>query len=128
MRFGITAQKAIRMQVNVHQAKSQLSQLLAAVENGDEVVIARNGAPVAKLVPVKKRGGMILGVLEAEGKALSTPSDAVLARVDAEVEAMFYESGELAPAPLAYLMQEKRAPNLYAKAVTRSVKRRKSAP
>ena len=40
--------------VNVHQAKSTLSQLLAEVEKGGEVIIARNGVPVARLVPVRK--------------------------------------------------------------------------
>jgi prevent-host-death family protein len=38
-------------QVNVHQAKNQLSRLLREVEDGERVVIARNGTPVAKLVP-----------------------------------------------------------------------------
>jgi prevent-host-death family protein len=38
-------------QVNVHEAKTQLSRLLQDVEEGEEVVIARNGMPVAKLVP-----------------------------------------------------------------------------
>ena len=38
-------------QVNVHEAKTQLSRLLQDVEDGEEVVIARNGTPVAKLVP-----------------------------------------------------------------------------
>jgi prevent-host-death family protein len=37
-------------QVNVHEAKTQLSRLLQEVEDGDEIVIARNGKPVAKLV------------------------------------------------------------------------------
>lgn len=37
-------------QVNVHEAKTQLSRLLQAVEDGEEIVIARNGEPVAKLV------------------------------------------------------------------------------
>jgi prevent-host-death family protein len=37
--------------VNVHQAKTELSKLLAEVERGREVVIARNGTPVARLVP-----------------------------------------------------------------------------
>ncbi len=37
--------------VNVHQAKTELSKLLVDVEQGREVVIARNGTPVAKLVP-----------------------------------------------------------------------------
>lgn len=36
--------------VNVHTAKTQLSQLLAEVEAGEEVVIARNGTPVARLI------------------------------------------------------------------------------
>ncbi len=38
-------------QVNVHEAKTRLSQLLAEVERGCEVIVARNGKPVAKLVP-----------------------------------------------------------------------------
>ncbi|HEY1274225.1 MAG TPA: type II toxin-antitoxin system Phd/YefM family antitoxin [Thermoleophilaceae bacterium] len=38
-------------QVNVHEAKTHLSRLLEEVENGDEIVIARAGKPVAKLVP-----------------------------------------------------------------------------
>lgn len=38
-------------QVNVHHAKTELSKLLLEVERGHEVVIARNGAPVARLVP-----------------------------------------------------------------------------
>jgi prevent-host-death family protein len=94
------------MQVNVHQAKSQLSQLLVAVENGEEVVIARNGVPVAKMVPAKKRGGMILGLLEKEGKGFNTPDDATLAAVDREIEQMFYDSGELKPARLLHSVQE----------------------
>jgi prevent-host-death family protein len=38
-------------QVNVHEAKTKLSQLLAEVEGGREIIVARNGKPVAKLVP-----------------------------------------------------------------------------
>jgi prevent-host-death family protein len=38
-------------QVNVHQAKTQLSRLLQDVEAGREVVIARAGVPIARLVP-----------------------------------------------------------------------------
>lgn len=43
------------MQVNVHEAKTRLSALLAAVEAGEEVVIARNGTPAARLVPMTPR-------------------------------------------------------------------------
>lgn len=38
--------------VNVHTAKTELSKLLARVEKGEEIVIARGAVPVAKLVPV----------------------------------------------------------------------------
>lgn len=37
--------------VNVHQAKTHLSRLLDRVEKGEEILLARNGKPVAKLVP-----------------------------------------------------------------------------
>jgi prevent-host-death family protein len=36
--------------VNVHQAKTHLSRLLQEVEQGQEVVIARSGVPIARLV------------------------------------------------------------------------------
>jgi prevent-host-death family protein len=39
------------MDVSVAEAKNQLSQLVRAVESGEEVVITRNGRPVAQLVP-----------------------------------------------------------------------------
>ena len=42
-------------QVNVHEAKTQLSKLLARVAAGEEIVIARDGTPVARLVPVEKK-------------------------------------------------------------------------
>ena len=39
----------------MHQAKTSLSRLVAKVLAGDEVIIARNGEPLVKLVPVPKR-------------------------------------------------------------------------
>ncbi len=39
--------------VNVHEAKAHLSEYLAAVERGEEIVIARRNKPVAKLVRVE---------------------------------------------------------------------------
>ena len=38
--------------VNIHQAKTNLSRLLARVEMGEEFIIANRGVPVAKLVPL----------------------------------------------------------------------------
>ncbi len=40
--------------VNVHEAKTHLSRLLDRVAAGEEIVIAKAGKPVAKLVPFKK--------------------------------------------------------------------------
>ena len=37
-------------QFNVHEAKTRLSQILELVESGEEVVLARNGKPVARVV------------------------------------------------------------------------------
>ena len=51
-------------EVNVHEAKTHLSRLLAEVEHGEEVVIARAGKPVAKLVPVQAPAGRRLGIDE----------------------------------------------------------------
>jgi len=39
--------------VNVHRAKTELSRLLARVAAGEDVVIARRGQPVARLVPCR---------------------------------------------------------------------------
>jgi prevent-host-death family protein len=41
--------------VNIHEAKTHLSRLVERVEGGDEVVIARAGRPVARLVPFRAR-------------------------------------------------------------------------
>jgi prevent-host-death family protein len=42
------------MRVNVGQAKTDLSKLLARVEAGEDVEIARNGVPVARLVKIER--------------------------------------------------------------------------
>ncbi|MEQ1572421.1 MAG: type II toxin-antitoxin system prevent-host-death family antitoxin [Myxococcota bacterium] len=50
--------------VNIHEAKTHLSQLLAAVEQGQEVIIARAGQPIARLLPFrreKRQGGTSAG-------------------------------------------------------------------
>lgn len=41
--------------VGAYEAKTHLSELLEKVEAGEEITITKHGAPVAKLVPVKKR-------------------------------------------------------------------------
>jgi prevent-host-death family protein len=44
--------------VNVHEAKTHLSKLLERVESGEEIVIARAGRPVARLVPYRPLSGL----------------------------------------------------------------------
>ena len=50
--------------VNIHEAKTHLSRLLAQVEAGEEVTIARNGKPVARLVRCKGRGKRQFGSMK----------------------------------------------------------------
>jgi prevent-host-death family protein len=46
------------MKVKMLEAKSQLSKLVQAALEGDEVIIARRGEPVVRLMPVAKRRGL----------------------------------------------------------------------
>ncbi len=48
-------------QVNIHEAKTHLSRLLERVETGEEIVIARAGHPVARLVPFERHGARTPG-------------------------------------------------------------------
>ena len=52
--------------VNVHEAKTSLSRLLARVEAGEEVVIARRGEPVARLVRCKPRSKRQFGAMKGK--------------------------------------------------------------
>jgi antitoxin (DNA-binding transcriptional repressor) of toxin-antitoxin stability system len=54
--------------VTIHVAKTTLSQLLARVEAGEEIILARGKEPIAKLVPfqpppMKRRFGALQGVV-----------------------------------------------------------------
>lgn len=48
-------------EVNVHEAKTHLSRLLLRVAAGEEIVIARAGKPIARLVPVEPKPQRIIG-------------------------------------------------------------------
>lgn len=59
--------------VNVHEAKTHFSKLLARVEEGEEIIIARAGKPVAQLIPVKERPAKrVPGT--AKGKVVIAPN------------------------------------------------------
>ena len=54
-------------QYNVLEAKTHLSRLLAQVEAGREITIARNGTPIAKVVPIRaKRPWDAFGALKGK--------------------------------------------------------------
>lgn len=73
-------------QVNVYEAKTQLSKLLEQVEGGDEIVIARHGRPVARLVPLQRTGApRELGTLR--GRIWIAPD---FDEPDPELEDLFY--------------------------------------
>ena len=55
MTLDLTRLDLVMKTVNIHEAKTHLSRLLESVEEGDEVVIARAGKPIAKLVPLKPK-------------------------------------------------------------------------
>ena len=48
---------------NIRQAKDHFLRLIAQAENGAEIIIARNGDPVARLVPFKKPAARRFGAL-----------------------------------------------------------------
>lgn len=58
--------------MNVHDAKTQLSRLLELVEQGEKVIIARHGKPVAELIPARSLG-LPLGI--ARQDPLVPPGD-----------------------------------------------------
>lgn len=66
--------------VNTHEAKSRLSELIREVEAGREVIVARNGQPVAKLVPwaparPDRPRGLWAGQVEIIGDVVGSDDD-----------------------------------------------------
>jgi prevent-host-death family protein len=53
------------MQVNIGEARNALSRLVARAEAGEDIVLARDGRPVARLVPIgaSPRGRTVVGCL-----------------------------------------------------------------
>ncbi len=79
--------------VNIHEAKTHLSRFVAAVESGaeTEVIIARNGKPAARLVPMesralKRRLGLAKGRFNIDFDRFQA--------LDAELEKLFHESAD----------------------------------
>ncbi len=54
--------------INVQDAKTQLSRLLKRVEAGEEIILARSGRPIARLVPIEaaqpRKPGLLRGTVD----------------------------------------------------------------
>ncbi|RMD67683.1 MAG: type II toxin-antitoxin system Phd/YefM family antitoxin [Gammaproteobacteria bacterium] len=77
-------------QVNIHEAKTHLSKLLEAVEQGEEIIIARSGKPVARLCPARKwhtlrQPGNMKGKIRIAADFDQTPEDVVEAYYENEL-------------------------------------------
>ena len=86
------------MEVNVHQAKTDLSKLILKAEAGEEIMIARAGKAVVRLVPIQAarrkvyKPGALKGSLQLPA-ALLDPD----AAADAEMERLFHEAPLVSP-------------------------------
>ena len=65
--------------VNIYDAKTQLSRLVDRAASGEEILIARAGTPVARLVPLEDAAPRLPGLL----RGLAVP-DALFAPLDAD--------------------------------------------
>lgn len=75
-------------QINIHEAKTHLSRLLEGVSEGDDVVIAKHGKPIARLIPYEAK-------YEAPRKLTGSWKGKVIVaddfdEADAEISALFY--------------------------------------
>ena len=66
---GLSLARSDMTQINIHEAKTQLSRLVERAARGEEIVIARSGKPVAKLVPfdrdmTPRRPGSMRGLIK----------------------------------------------------------------
>jgi prevent-host-death family protein len=63
------------IQIDVREAKTRLSQILAQVEQGEDVVITRDGTPIARLVPVADPPPRPVGFVAGTLSDASLPED-----------------------------------------------------
>jgi prevent-host-death family protein len=63
------------MEIAVRDAKARLSELIAAAQAGERVVITRNGTPAAELVRVQRRGGIDFDRLKGSRAKLGLKED-----------------------------------------------------
>jgi len=75
------------IQVNIAEAKAKLSALIEAAERGEEVIIARNGEPVAHISALAPKRAISFGVLKKYGWKGDTPYDLLGPEPEHEIDA-----------------------------------------
>lgn len=73
--------------VNIHAAKTHLSRLVEQAEGGEEIIIARGGRPVARLMPLartvkRRRPGLLRGRIKISADFDAPLPDSVLKRFE----------------------------------------------
>lgn len=88
--------------VNIYEAKTHFSRLVEAAEGGEEIIIARNGKPCVRLVPISRQPqkielGFLRGMVPSEdiGDNLIQPlyTDEELDRFEADLVAEVLQAG-----------------------------------
>jgi prevent-host-death family protein len=77
-----TPEAAMPTVIKTGEAKTRLSELLARVEAGEEVTIARGDVPVARLVPIARTGdarAVVADILAARAGVAATTADELIA-------------------------------------------------
>lgn len=83
--------------VNIHEAKTHFSKLVRRAEAGEEIVVRRGRAPVARIAPLERKRVGVRGFGSMKGK-IRVISDAEMENADREIERMF-ETSTIFPAP-----------------------------
>ncbi|HNI35619.1 MAG TPA: type II toxin-antitoxin system prevent-host-death family antitoxin [Microthrixaceae bacterium] len=78
--------------VNTHEAKTRLSELIREAELGNDVIVARNGRPVAKIIPwpsprPRRQPGAWVGRVEIAGDIVGSDPDVLEAFAQSEASA-----------------------------------------
>lgn len=72
-------------QINIHEAKTQMSKLVDRAQSGEEFIIAKAGKPVARIVPlgkIKRKLGILNGKIQVPDDFNEPLPEEVLARFE----------------------------------------------
>ena len=76
---------AMEHQINIHEAKTQMSKLVDRAQSGEEFIIAKAGKPVARIVPlekIKRKLGILNGKIQVPDDFNAPLPDEVLAQFE----------------------------------------------